>query len=192
MQNITPIFPPSRFTPQSAVEVQSVDEAALFYRDGIPAKHIFLHADGLKHEDIRAAREQCRYLVSSHDALSALDAALDGALPAGYLDPVGLCVGAGGFARDIPVLAAAIRQTRNLTLRYAFLSMSGSGDLSAAAREAFSFVKKLRADVPCVLHGFCFRGLLEPFAQGDAGLEKALQMLAALNDSSLYAEFFIA
>lgn len=193
MPNITSIFPPGSFPgPQGAVEVRSADEVARFYQDGIPARHIFLHIDGLSPDEIRTARGECRYLVSSPAALFALDKALDGALSTGYLEPVGLCIGSGGFARDIAALSAAMRKTRNLTLRYAFLSLSEDADLPTAAREAFSFIKRLRADVPCMLHGFCLRGLLEPLSQGDAELTETLEMLAALNDSSLYAEFFLA
>lgn len=193
MPNITSIFPPGSFLgPQSAVEVRSADEVARFYQDDIPARHIFLHVDGLSPDEICAVRGQCRYLVGSPAALFALDKALDSALPTGYLEPVGLCIGSGGFARDIPALSAAMRRTGNLTLRYAFLSLSKDADLPTAASEAFSFIKRLRADVPCMLHGFCLCGLLKPLSQGDAALCETLEMLAALNDSSLYAEFFIS
>lgn len=193
MPNITSIFPPGSFPgPQSAVEVRSAAEVTRFHHADVPAKHIFLHADGLSPDEIHTVRGECRYLVGSPAALFALDKALDGALPTGYLEPVGLCIGAVGFARDIPALSAAMRRTRNLTLRYAFLSLSEGADLPTAAREAFSFIKRLRADVPCMLHGFCLRGLLKPLSQGDAELTETLEMLAALNDSSLYAEFFIA
>lgn len=191
MQNITMILSPIDFPPSPdpccAVETDLPDEVACFYGKGTPAKHIFLHADGLKRGEILAAQGQCRYLVSSGDALFALDAALEGALPAGHLEPVGLCIGPEGFARDIPALSAAMRRTRNLTLRYAFLSLAGAPNSALAAREAFSFVKRLRADVPCMLHGFCLSGL-----QHSDALRETLDMLAALNDSSLYAEFFIA
>lgn len=196
MQNITKLFTPADFPffpdANCAVETTTVADAFCFVRDGVSAKHIFLHVDDLPPEEIRAVRGQCRYLVRSSAALFALDKALDGALPTGYLEPVGLCIEPDGFARDIPALSAAMRRTGNLTLRYAFLSLSEDTDLPGAAREAFSFIKRLRADVPCMLHGFCLKGLLEPLSQGDAALCETLEMLAALNDSSLYAEFFIA
>lgn len=196
MQSITKIFSPHdpllHSEPNSAVETDRPDEAALFYNRGIPAKHIFLHTDGLDRTQIPTAQGQCRYLVSSPAALFALDGALNGVFPAGYLEAVGLCIGPDGFARDIPALSAAMRRTQNLTLRYAFLSPDESPSPADTAREAFSFVKQLRADVPCMLHGFCLRGLLTPLAQGNTALAETLKMLAALNDSSLYAEFFIA
>lgn len=46
--------------------------------------------------------------------------------------------------------------------------------------------------MPCMLHAFCFEGLLEPLTQGDAELLQTLKMLASLNDTSLYASFFIS
>lgn len=175
-----------------AVETDRAAEAVAFYDNGLLAKHIFLHADELASGEIRAAREKCRYLVSSPRALFALDKAMDGALPAGYLEAVGLCIGPDGFARAIPALSAAVRKTENLTLRYVFISLANAPDPSLAAREAFSFVKQLRADVPCMLHGFCLCDLLKPNSQLTAELADTLQMLAALNDSSLYADFFVS
>lgn len=176
----------------NAVETDRAAEALSLYDNGVVAKHIFLHADELAPEEIRAAQGKCRYLVRSPRALFALDEAMDGALPAGYLEAVGLCIGTDGFARDIPALSAAVRKTKNLTLRYVFLSLTNAPAPSLAAREAFSFVKQLRADVPCMLHGFCLGGLFAPLTQGDTELADTLQMLAALNDSSLYADFFIS
>lgn len=175
-----------------AVETDHAADAVALYDNGLPAKHIFLHTDELAHEEIRAAQGKCRYLVSSTNALFALDKALDKALPAGYLESVGLCIGTDGFTRDIPALSAAVRKTENLTLRYVFLSLANVPDASLAAREAFSFVKQLRADVPCMLHGFCFCDLLKPYFQLTAELADTLKMLAALNDSSLYADFFVS
>lgn len=175
-----------------AAETDHAADAVSFYDNGVPAKHIFLHTDELAHEEIRAAQGKCRYLVSSTNALFALDKAMDEALPAGYLEPVGLCIGTDGFARDIPALSIAVRKTKNLTLRYVFLSLADVPDSSLAAREAFSFVKQLRADVPCMLHGFCFCDLLKPHSQFTAELADTLKMLAALNDSSLYADFFVS
>jgi hypothetical protein len=43
-----------------------------------------------------------------------------------------------------------------------------------------------------MLHAFCFEGLLEPLAQGDTELLQTIRMLASLNDTSLYASFFIS
>lgn len=194
--NITPIYPKDRYPrepePQSAVETDRAADVERLRDEGVTARHIFLHADGLDRGSLPSAQGKCRYLTHSPAALFALDKALDGALPPGYLEPVGLCIAPDGFARDIPALSAALRQTKNLTLRYVFLSMDGATDAALAAREAFSFIKRLRAEMPCMLHGFCLCGLLEPLARDDAELCETLKMLAALNESSLYAEFFLS
>lgn len=198
MRNLTKILSTSPLSVEpgrlgcDAAETDHTADAVSLYDNGVPAKHIFLHTDELAHEEIRAVQGKCRYLVSSPKSLFALDKAMDGALPAGYLESVGLCIGTDGFARDIPTLSAAIRKTKNLTLRYVFLSLSDVPDSSLAMREAFSFVKQLRADVPCMLHGFCFCDLLKPHSQFTAELADTLKMLAALNDSSLYADFFVS
>ena len=73
-----------------------------------------------------------------------------------------------------------------------FLPFDQSGDLSRQAKDAFRLVKKIRSDLPCVLHTFCFEGLLAPVAAGDAELLHTIRMLASLNDTSLYATFFIS
>ena len=43
-----------------------------------------------------------------------------------------------------------------------------------------------------MLHAFCFEGLLAPLVRGDEPLRQTLHMLASLNDTSLYASFFIS
>ena len=77
-------------------------------------------------------------------------------------------------------------------MRALFLPFDLTGDLSRQSKDAFSLVKKIRSDMPCMLHAFCFEGLLEPLAQGDTKLRQTLRMLASLNDTSLYATFFIS
>ena len=77
-------------------------------------------------------------------------------------------------------------------MRALFLSFDPESDLSRQSKDAFSLVKKIRSDLPCMLHAFCFEGLLEPVAQGDEELLQTLRMLASLNDTSLYASFFIS
>ena len=43
-----------------------------------------------------------------------------------------------------------------------------------------------------MLHAFCLEGVLEPLAAGDPELLKAVRMVASLNDTSLYAHFFVS
>ena len=72
------------------------------------------------------------------------------------------------------------------------MPLDSSGDLCLQVRDAFSLVKKLRSDLPCMLHSFCLEGVLEPLAAGNAELLNTVRMVAALNDTSLYARFYIA
>ena len=89
-------------------------------------------------------------------------------------------------------ICPCFRRTEHLAVRALFLSFDPESDLSRQAKDAFSLVKKIRSDLPCMLHAFCFEGLLEPVAQGDEELLQTLRMLASLNDTSLYASFFIS
>ena len=114
----------------------------------------------------------------------------------GYLEDIAIRVwpnGGGAFtAENIPEFARLIRRTDNLAVRALFLPFDQSHNLSRQAKDAFSLVKKIRSDLPCMLHAFCFEGLLTPLAQGDTELLHTLKMLASLNDTSLYAAFFIS
>ena len=163
---------------------------------GIPdARSVFLSA-GAPEDELRAAHGRCRYLAEDPEQVRRLDALSGPLLREGYLEEIALRVapnGEGAFtAEGIPALARLIRRSENLAVRALFLPFDQSGDLSRQAKDAFSLVKKIRSDLPCMLHAFCFEGLLGPLAQGDAELLHTLRMLASLNDTSLYAAFFIS
>lgn len=163
---------------------------------GVPdPRAVFLSADAPE-DALRAAHGRCRYLAQTPEELQKLDALAGPLLPEGYLEDIAIRVwprGGGAFtAENIPVFARLIRRTDNLAVRALFLPFDPEGDLSRQAKDAFSLVKKIRSDLPCMLHAFCFEGLLEPLAQGDPELLQALRMLASLNDTSLYAAFFIS
>ena len=158
---------------------------------GLTERQLFLHFDGQPSETLAAFCGHVRFLAATPEALAALDGALDGALPAGHFAPVGVYLAPDAPFWDVPALAAMLRRTRNLTLRHAVLCLDGADDPAAAAVEAFSYVKRLRADVPCMLHSFRLDGLLPPLLGGDTALIGALRMLSALNESSLYAEFYL-
>lgn len=142
------------------------------------------------------AHGHCRYLAETPEELQKLDSLTTPFLPEGYLEDIAIRVyplGGGAFtAENIPEFGRLIRRTDNLAVRALFLPFDQSGDLSRQAKDAFSLVKKIRSDLPCMLHAFCFEGLLEPLAQGDTELLQTLRMLASLNDTSLYASFFIS
>ena len=162
---------------------------------GLDPRAVFLTADALE-DELRAAHGRCRYLAETPEELQKLDTLVGSLLPEGYLEDIAIRVwpeGGGAFtAENIPAFARLIRRTDNLAVRALFLPFDPEGDLSRQAKDAFSLVKKIRSDLPCMLHAFCFEGLLEPLTQGDAELLQTLKMLASLNDTSLYASFFIS
>lgn len=147
-------------------------------------------------DDLRAAHGRCRYLAETQEELRTLDALVGPYLPEGYLEDIAIRVdptGHGAFTpENIPMFARLIRRTNNLAVRALFLPFDLDGDLSRQAKDAFSLVKKIRSDLPCMLHAFCFEGLMKPLMQGDTELLHTLKMLASLNDTSLYASFFIS
>lgn len=159
----------------------------------LDARSVFLSA-GAPEDELRAAHGRCRYLAQTPDEIRKLDALVGPFLPEGYLEDIAIRVwpNGGAFtAENIPEFARLIRRTDNLAVRALFLPLDPDGDLSRQAKDAFSLVKKIRSDLPCMLHAFCLEGLLEPLMQGDTELLHTLKMLASLNDTSLYAAFFI-
>ena len=161
----------------------------------LDARSVFLSA-AAPEEELRAAHGRCRYLAQTPEEIRKLDALVGPFLQAGYCEDIAIRVwpnGGGAFtAENIPEFARLIRRTENLAVRALFLPLDQTGDLSRQAKDAFSLVKKIRSDMPCMLHAFCFEGLLEPLARGDTELLQTLRMLASLNDTSLYAAFFIS
>ena len=145
---------------------------------------------------LQMAHGKCRYLAEDAESVRKLDALTAPLLPEGYLEDIAIRVhlnGGGEFtAQNIPTFARLIRRTDNLAVRALFLPFDLNGDLPRQAKDAFSLAKKIRSDMPCMLHAFCFEGLLEPLAQGDTELRQTLRMLASLNDTSLYSTFFIS
>ena len=161
----------------------------------IDPRTVFLSARAGE-QALQEAHGKCRYLAEDAESVRKLDALTAPLLPEGYLEDIAIRVypsGGGEFnAQNISTFARLIRRTDNLAVRALFLPFELNGDLSRQAKDAFSLVKKIRSDMPCMLHAFCFEGLLEPLAQGDTELQQTLRMLASLNDTSLYATFFIS
>ena len=175
--------------------VLAADANAVLACESLDPRAVFLSASASE-DDLRAAHGRCRYLAETPEELRTLDALVGPYLPEGYLEDIAIRVdptGHGAFTpENIPTFARLIRRTDNLAVRALFLPFDLSGDLSRQAKDAYSLVKKIRSDLPCMLHAFCFEGLLQPLAQGDAELLQTLTMLASLNDTSLYAAFFIS
>ncbi len=172
------------------------DAAAIAIACGyVDPRTVFLSA-AASEDDLRAAHGRCRYLAETPEEIRTLDALVGSYLPEGYLEDIAIRVdptGHGAFTPDnIQTFARLIRRTDNLAVRALFLPFDLNGDLSRQAKDAFSLVKKIRSDLPCMLHAFCFEGLMKPLMQGDTELLHTLKMLASLNDTSLYASFFIS
>lgn len=161
----------------------------------IDPRTVFLSAHAGE-QALQAAHGRCRYLAETPEELQKLDSLTTPFLPEGYLEDIAIRVyplGGGAFtAANIPEFGRLIRRTDHLAVRALFLPFDLEGDLSRQAKDAFSLVKKIRSDLPCMLHAFCFEGLLKPLAQGDAELLQTIRMLASLNDTSLYASFLIS
>lgn len=164
------------------------------WAEGDP-RSVFLSACAAE-ENLQAAHGRCRYLAQTPEEIQKLDTLVGPLLPEGYMEDIAIRVwpqGGGAFtAENIPSFARLIRRTEHLAVRALFLPFDQSGDLSRQAKDAFSLVKKIRSDMPCMLHAFCFEGLLQPLAQGDTELLRTIQMLASLNETSLYASFFLS
>lgn len=158
-------------------------------------RSIFLSASAPEKE-LLAAHRHCRYLAENPEEIRILDALVGLHLPEGYLEEIAIRVDPTGYRAftpdNIQTFARLIRRTDNLAVRAIFLPFDLNGDLSRQAKDAFSLVKKIRSELPCMLHAFCFEGLMKPLMQGDTELLHTLRMLASLNDTSLYASFFIS
>lgn len=161
---------------------------------GMDVRFLFFRMSGSDDDALRAVHGKCRYLVEEQADLPRLDALAEPLLTGGRLEEIALRVSpAGSFsAENIPTYARALRRAEHLAVRGIFLPLNAAENLSIQAKDAFSLVKKLRSDLPCLFHSFCFEGLLPSLAAGDRQLADTLQMLASLNDTSLYANFYLA
>ena len=162
---------------------------------GFDPRSVFLSAktgDGIS--DVHG---KCRYYAEDKKEVAQLDQLVMPLLNEGYLEDIALSISHYAkpdhfSAENIPEFARLIRRSKNLAVRGLFLSFNMEEDLCRQAKDAFSLVKKIRSDMPCMLHAFCFEGLLMPLYQDQDGeLRKTLQMLASLNDTSLYAAFYL-
>lgn len=163
---------------------------------GMGTKQLFFRAASASEDDLRRVHGHCCWLLERLEDISRTDMLAGPLLTGGRLEEVGIRLSPIGedmfTSENIPQFARLLRRSENLAVRSVFLPLDAAGDLSQQAKAAFSLVKKLRADLPCLFHSFCFEGLLEPLGQGNAALEQTLEMLAALNDTSLYAQFYIS
>lgn len=180
---------------RAAVETDDLRCAIACHDAGIT--DIFLSCAGQTEESMAAVFGKCHFVLHNRDELKMLDRAVLPLLRDGYLENVTIeLISATGndtdfTADNIPQFARWLRLSETAAVRGVILDLSAAENRAEAARAAFSLVKKLRSDLPCILHCFCLRGLLSAAVQGDTELMQTLRMLASLNDTSLYADFLI-
>ena len=164
---------------------------------GISPKNIFFSTNGNWDKVVANLQGKCRFLLSTKEDVKQVDSFVEPYLQVGHLETVAIDLKIDGRAQEtfseanIEEFSGWIRFSRCLAVRSIFVSWERADDLAIAARSAFSLVKKIRSDMPCLFTSFCFEGVAEPLMGGDGNLLKTMQMLAALNDTSLYANFYI-
>ena len=145
-------------------------------------------------ESLSALYGKCRFIAQSKADVKQLDRMVTPFLKEGYLETIAIQLRNTSdelafTPNNVETFSRWIRFSENLAVRGIFVDMEG--DLSEAAKQSFSLIKKIRSDMPCLFSYFCFNGLLEPLAKGDEVLLQTLKMLDSLNDTSLYACFYI-
>ena len=145
-------------------------------------------------ESLSALYGKCRFIAQSKADVKQLDRMVAPFLKEGYLETIAIHLKDSSeetafTPNNVETFSRWIRFSENLAVRGIFVDMEG--DLSESAKQSFSLIKKIRSDMPCLFSYFCFNGLLEPLAKGDEVLLQTLKMLDSLNDTSLYACFYI-
>lgn len=180
----------------AAVWTAQAETAEELFQNGF--HNIFFDCTGQTDDALRRVFGKCRYVIGNKAQMQQLDRIVQPLLPFGYLENVVIRLSEGdgdatAFAADnVPEFFPWIRFSEALAVRGIVVDLSAADNLSKAARSAFSLIKKIRSDLPCLFHAFCLEGLADALISGDAELLRTLKMLASLNDTSLYAEFYIA
>ena len=163
----------------------------------LPPDRIFFHAQADLSQAPGDLQGTCRFVVRNKAELQMLDQVVGPGLKAGHLENMGIDLekypsDPGAFSQaNISEFSSWIRKTDHLAIRSICLHFQDEAKPGPAVKEAFSLIKQIRSDLPCLFHAFCFKGILDPLLRGDPDLEKALIMVAALNDTSLYANFYV-
>lgn len=164
---------------------------------GISPKNVFFRTNGDWGKFIAKLQGKCRFLLSTKEDVKLIDSLIEPYLQIGYLETIAIDLKIGSLAQgifsdaNIEEFSGWIKLSHFLAVRSIFVSWERVDDLAIAARNAFSLIKKIRSDMPCLFTSFCLEGVAEPLMRGDGNLLKTMQMLAALNDTSLYANFHI-
>lgn len=164
---------------------------------GISPKNIFFRTNDAWDKFIAKLQGKCRFLLSRQEDVKKIDSLVEPYLPIGHLETIAIDLKIGKQTKgtfsdtNIEEFSSWIRFSRCLAVRSIFISWERVDDWAAAARSTFSLIKKIRSDMPCLFTSFCLEGIVEPLRRENGNLLKTMQMLAALNDTSLYANFYI-
>ena len=145
-------------------------------------------------ETLFALYGKCRYVADSKSDIKVLDRIVAPFLKQGYLETIAIHLKESSEETDftpnnVETFSRWIRFSQNLAVRGIFVDVQEHW--AENAKQSFSLIKKIRSDMPCLFSYFCFDGLLTPLAEGNEELLQTLKMLASLNDTSLYACFYI-
>lgn len=155
---------------------------------------LYFDCNGSDDETLTSLYGKCRFIASSKADVKQLDRIVAPFLQPGYLETIAIqFTNTSGdlvfTPNNVPEFSRWIRFSQNLAVRGIFVDIEENW--SENAKQSFSLIKKIRSDMPCLFTYFCFSGLLEPLANGDEELLQTLKILTSLNDTSLYAGFYI-
>ena len=145
-------------------------------------------------ETLASLYGKCRFIAHSKADIKQLDRICAPFLQPGYLESIGIQLKNStdelAFTpNNVPEFARWIRFSQNLAVRGIFVGIEDH--FAENTRQNYSLLKKIRCDMPCLFTYFCFSGLLKPLADGDEELLQSLKIVNSLNDTSLYAGFYI-
>ena len=165
---------------------------------GIDRRMVFYPVRGKDSEDSEQVFGTCRFLVENKEELEQIDQVAIKKNQPGYLEEIGVRVTVGSQEENtfsninVPISKHWIRDSQHTAVRSLFIRPEEGASLKKVANSYFSLVKQFRVDIPCLLHNFVYEGYLEPVLQQDEEVLKSLETVGFLNDTSLYARFFIS
>ena len=187
-----------------ALQTNCVANVMLANNIGMPRERVFFDAQGKSTEELASVFEKCLYIVSSLEEISVLNSVAGAFLLSGQLEAIAIRLhptiegssadALGNSKEQIAKLAAALRKAEHIAVKGVFVCLSDSGKVSSELlKQRFSLVKDFRSYLPCTLSYFCFESLLESLSEKENNtILESLEMISALNDSSLYAQFLLS
>ncbi len=155
---------------------------------------LYFDCGGSDDETLTSLYGKCRFIARSKADIKQLDRIAAPFLQPGYLESIAIQFTNTSdelafTPNNVPEFSRWIRFSQNLAVRGIFIDIED--DFAENAKQNYSLIKKLRSDMPCLFTYFCFSGLLTPLADGDQELLQSLKIVDSLNDTSLYACFYI-